>query len=128
MPAWLIGGSSAAKLVHFAFLVATVPAIVHIARGLNLPDMAGHIAAAFYFCTPIVGLAGTAAFNDAALVYFTVAAIALALDGKAFHAGASAGFCYGVKMTGIIAVPIAMAFFFARRHWRSALVCGTARQ
>ena len=40
--------------------------------------------------------------------------------------GASAGFCYGVKMTGIIAVPIAMAFFLARRQWRSAFVCATA--
>jgi hypothetical protein len=126
VPAWLIGGASAAKLVHFAFLLATLPVIVHIARRLDLPEIAGHIAAALYFCTPIVGLAGTAAFNDAALVYFTIAAIALALDGKPAHAGLVAGFCYAVKMTGLIAVPVAVAFFVARKQWRSAIVCGAA--
>lgn len=126
VPAWLIGGGSAAKLVHFAFLIATLPMIVHIARRLELPLMAGHIAAAFYFCTPIVGLAGTAAFNDAALVYFVVAAIALALDGKPAQAGLVAGFCYAVKMTGLIAVPVAMGFFVARKQWRWAILCGGA--
>lgn len=123
VPAWLIGGSSAAKLVHASFLLATLPTIVHIARQLNLPNTVGHIAAAFYFCTPIVGLAGTAAFNDAALVYFIVAAVALSLERRAFHAGLVSGFCYGIKMTGLIAVPVAMAFFLARRQWRLAFFC-----
>jgi hypothetical protein len=124
VPAWLIGGGSAAKLTHFAFLIATLPVIVLIARRLGLPEIARHAAAAFYFCTPIVGLAGTAAFNDAALVYFTAIAIALAIEDQPIYAGLTAGFCYAVKMTGIIALPVAMGFFVARKQWRAAFVCG----
>lgn len=123
VPAFALGGSSAAKLVHFAFFLASLAAIGQLARRLELP---GDIAAAMYFCTPIVALAGTAAFNDAALVYFTVASVALALDDEPFYAGLFAGFCYAIKMTGMIAVPVALVFFLVRRQWRSALICGAA--
>lgn len=126
IPAWMIGGGSGAKLVHFAFLIATLPVIVHLARAFNLPRMAGHIAAAFYFVTPVAGVTGASAFNDAALVYFTLAAVALALEGRAIHAGLTAGFCYAVKMTGLLAVPVAMLIFFARKQWKPALLCGIA--
>ena len=88
--------------------------------------MAGPIAAALYFCTPIVAVAGTSAFNDAALVYFSLAAVLLAMEDEPLFAGILAGFCYAVKMTGFVAVPAALAFFLWRRQWRSAAICGTA--
>ena len=126
VPAWRIGGSSAAKLVHFAFLLTSTALIVRIADRLALPRMAGPIAAALYFCTPIVAVAGTSAFNDAALVYFSLAAVLLAMEDKPVYAGLIAGFCYAVKMTGLIAVPVTLAFFVWRRQWRSTAICGTA--
>jgi hypothetical protein len=118
VPAWRIGGSSAAKLVHLGFLLATLPVIMHLARLWNLPEDAGFGAAALYFCTPVVGFAGASAFNDAALVYFTLAAIALAVADRPWHAGLLAGFCYAVKMTGLLTVPVAIAFFLWRKQWR----------
>jgi hypothetical protein len=124
VPAWRIGGGSAAKLVHFAFLLASTALIVRIAALLELPRMAGPIAAAVYFCTPIVAVAGTCAFNDAALVYFSLAAVLLAIEDEPIYAGLMAGFCYSVKMTGLIAVPVALAFFLWRRQWRFAAICG----
>jgi hypothetical protein len=124
VPAWRIGGSSAAKLVHFAFLLASTALIVRLAALLELPRMAGPIAAAMYFCTPIVAVAGISAFNDAALVYFALAAVLLAIEERPIYAGLMAGFCYAVKMTGFIAVPVALAFFLWRRQWRSAAICG----
>ena len=126
VPAWRIGGSSSAKLVHFAFLLASAPLIVLLAERLELPRMTGAIAAALYFCTPIVGVAGTSAFNDAALVYFSLCAVLLAMEDEPVYAGLLAGFCYAVKMTGLVAVPVALAFFFWRRQWRSAAICGMA--
>jgi hypothetical protein len=126
VPAWRIGGSSAAKLVHFAFFLTSTALIVRIADRLALPRMAGPIAAAIYFCTPIVAVAGTSGFNDAALVYFSLAAVLLAMEDKPVYAGLIAGFCYAVKMTGLIAVPVTLAFFLWRRQWRSTAICGTA--
>ena len=46
VPAWRIGGSSAAKLVHFAFLLASTALIVRLAARFELPRMSGPIAAA----------------------------------------------------------------------------------
>ena len=124
VPAWLVGGASAAKLVHFAFLLATLPLVAQLAELLGLSRAQGWFAAAIYFCTPIVGVAGTAAFNDAALVYFSLAAVVFAVQGMPVSAGVAAGFCYAVKMTGLLTVPVVMAFFIARRQWRAALYCG----
>ena len=124
VPAWRIGASPAAKLVHFSFLLATLPVIVHLARRLGFEERTGHFAAALYFCTPIVGVSGTSAFNDAALVYFTLAAVVLAHDDQPVFAGLAAGFCYAIKMTGLLAVPAALGFFLARRQWRrGAVMC-----
>jgi hypothetical protein len=123
IPAWRIGGASAAKMVHFAFLLATLPVITYIAQRLGAPDYAGFAAAGLYFCTPIVGFSGTSAYNDAALVYFSLAAVALAIDDHPVYAGLFAGLCYAVKMTGLVAVPVALAFFIARKQWKAAAIC-----
>ena len=77
--AYAFGRESAAKLVHLAFLIASVPLLVGIGRRLHLPDLASFTAAALYCCAPVVGVTGTAAMNDAAMVFFGLATVYLLL-------------------------------------------------
>jgi 4-amino-4-deoxy-L-arabinose transferase-like glycosyltransferase len=117
VPAFAFGRHSAAKLVHFAFLVATVPLLLRIARRLHLTDGTAWAAAVLYFCAPVTGVSGTAAYNDAALVFFALATFYLLLvwrDARDHRylapAGVTAGFCYAIKMPGIL-VPLFALFF-----------------
>src|SRR5262249_20179686 len=113
--AFLIGKHSAAKLVHFGFLLATVPLMLDLGRRAGIPDRLSAAAAALYFCAPVVGIAGTSAYNDAALVFFTLATLLTLLlwkkggeDRYLLTAGLLAGFCYAIKMNGIL-VPLLAA-------------------
>jgi uncharacterized membrane protein YhaH (DUF805 family) len=128
--AFQIGGATAAKLVHFAFLLATVPLIVLTARRLNLTDTQGYLAAALYFMAPVVGISGTCAYNDAALVFFTLSTFYLLLLWRdtnlatyALAAGLTAGFCYAIKFTGLIVPPLAILFILFDRRDSKALLC-----
>lgn len=110
--AFAFGRHSAAKLVHFGFLLATLPLIVAIGRRLRLSDLAAWLAAAIYFCAPVVATSGTCSYNDAALVFFTLSAFYLMLvwyqsedDRYLLPAGLAAGFCYAVKFPGIVVLP-----------------------
>ncbi len=105
VPAFAFGWHSAAKLVHFAFLLATVPLLLGIGRRLQLPDRVAWTAAAIYFCAPVVGVSGTAAYNDAAMVFFILATFYLLQvwrdTGDVRYlapTGVTAGFCYAIKM------------------------------
>ena len=120
VPAFAFGRHSAAKLVHFAFLLATVPLTLGIGRRLQLPEGTTLAAAVIYFCTPVVGVSGTSAYNDAALVFFVLATFYLLLVWRDSHdgryllpAGITAGFCYAIKMPGILVLPLALAFVIA---------------
>ena len=124
--AYAFGGVPAAKLVHLGFLFWTLPLIAVIARQIRLPDPAGSAAAAMYFVTPVVGVSGASAFNDAALVFYVLAGVwvLLALRARyslslALLAGVLAGMCYAVKMNGGIAILAAGAFLLALRRWRA---------
>jgi hypothetical protein len=120
--AMLIGRDSAAKLVHFAFLLATLPLIVLTARRLKLTDTQGYTAALLYFVTPVVGLSGTCAYNDAALVFFTLATFYLLLLDQPECAGITAGFCYAIKFTGLLVPVLAVAYvLWTRRSLRPAI-------
>jgi uncharacterized membrane protein YhaH (DUF805 family) len=121
--AYSIGRDSAAKLVHFAFLLATLPLIVLTARRLKLTDAQGYTAAALYFFAPVVGLSGTCAYNDAALVFVTLCTFYLlllwqnsGLTQYAACAGITAGFCYAIKFTGLLVVPLALVFLLWKRR------------
>jgi len=118
--AFAIGRHSAAKLVHFGFLLATVPLLVRIGRRLGLGDTASLAAAGFYFCAPITGICGTSAYNDAAMVFFVLVAFYLLLVWRELHddryllpLGLAAGFCFAVKFTGIMVLPLVMAAVLA---------------
>ena len=73
MFAFALGRHSAAKLVHFAFLAASVPLILSIGRKMRIPNWAAGAAAVLYFCSPVAGTSGTSAYNDAALVFYILA-------------------------------------------------------
>ena len=117
VPAFAFGRHSAARLVHFAFLLGTVPLLLRIGRRLRLPDRVAWAAAAVYFCAPVVGVSGTAAYNDAALVFYVLSTFYLLLVWRDTQdarylvpAGVTAGFCYAIKMPGIVVLPLAVAF------------------
>ncbi len=115
--AYSLGGGSAAKLTHFAFLLATVPLMMAIGRELKLALTASYIAALLYFAMPVAAITGTSTYNDAALVFFTLATFhMLLLSNRArqpahlIAVGLLAGFCYAIKITGL---PIVVASLVA---------------
>jgi hypothetical protein len=127
--AFAFGRHSAAKLIEFAFFVATIPLIFRLGRLLGLSDVASLLAAVFYFCAPVVGLTGASSYNDAASVFFLLAA-AYVLSGAGcqpaadrqsacFLAGILAGFCYAIKFPGIL-VPILAVLYVLRRDRKGA--------
>jgi 4-amino-4-deoxy-L-arabinose transferase-like glycosyltransferase len=129
--AFAFGRHSAAKLVEFALFLATPSLILRIARRLGMSDLAGLVAAVLYFCAPVAGLTGSSSYNDAALVFFTLAAFYSLLawrdtDGMSYlaAAGLAAGFCYAIKLPGLYAGAAAGLFVIARRRGalRPALV------
>ena len=103
-----------------------------------MPDRAWLVAAAFYFCAPVTGITGTTSYNEAALVFFTLAAFYLLLvwrdTGEKWYlpaAGLAAGFCYALKLPGAIALvgaAIWVAVWGGARRWRglALLAAGAA--
>ena len=77
--AFAFGRHAAAKLVEFTFFVATVPLIFRLGRRLGATDLACLVAAVFYFCAPVAGITGSSSYNDAAGVFFLLAAFYLLL-------------------------------------------------
>lgn len=132
--AFAFGRHSAPKLVEFAFLMATVPLFFRIGGRLGLSEMTPLVAAALYFCAPVVGATGASSYTDAAGVFFTLAAFYLLLvwrdsDDNRYlaAAGALAGFCYAIKAPGALTVLAAVLFVLAQRRFRAALwVAGCA--
>ncbi len=119
--AYAFGGASSAKLVHFAFLVLTIPLMIQLGRRFEIPDELSAIAAAIYFVTPVAGASGTSAFNDAALTAFSIAAILLVLDETAppVLTGIVAGFCYAIKPTGGFVALLCFVYLLKQRNWRA---------
>ncbi|MGO9010111.1 MAG: ArnT family glycosyltransferase [Bryobacteraceae bacterium] len=134
--AFAFGRHSAAKLVEFGFLAATPTLFLRIGRRLRLPDLASLLAAVFYFCAPVTGITGATSYNEAALVFFTMAAFYLLLvwrdTGQARYlpaAGLAAGFCYAIKLPGAMALvggAILVAVWGSTWRWRgmALLVAG----
>jgi hypothetical protein len=121
-PAAAIGGYPAAKLVHFAFLLATIPLIASTIAALELDRALALPATVLYLAAPAAAASGTCAYNDAALAFFTLAAFRLSLSRHEVFAGIAAGFCYAVKMTG----GVILLYLLARRQWKAILVAAIA--
>lgn len=120
VPAFAFGRHSAARLVHLAFLLATVPLMLRIGRRLELPEGAVLAAAVLYFCAPIAGITGTSAYTDAGGVFFTLSTFYLLLVWRGTRdvrylapAGITAGFCYAIKVPGGLVAILAVVFVVA---------------
>ncbi len=139
--AFAFGRHAAAKLVELGLCTAAVPLIFRIGQRLGMSEASSLLAAVFYWSAPLVGLTGSSTYNDAALVFFTLAAFYLLLvwrdTGDARYllpAGVMAGFCYAVKLPGIFAAFAALLFVLVgpkrRPAWRlrdaALLVMGIA--
>jgi hypothetical protein len=120
VPAFAFGRHSAARLVHCAFLLASVPLILRVGQRLELPEGVSLAAAALYFCAPVTGITGTSAYTDAGGVFFTLAtfyALLVWRDTRDVRylapAGITAGFCYAIKFPGALVTVLALAFLVA---------------
>lgn len=128
--AYSIGRESAAKIVHFSYLVATTGAILCLARRFKA-GLAGVFAAVVYFTCPVVIPDATAAYNDCALAFTLLSAFYVLWIWREradrdwlVLLGLLVGFSFAIKYTGWIAVaaPIAAAASIAvrLRDWRAA--------
>ena len=104
VPAFAVGAGSAAKLVHFAFLLATIPLIREIAREAGLANVNGCAAAAIFFLAPVSAVDGTSAYTDMGLVCACCALLYLLIRWERERsfplllcAALNASFCYAVK-------------------------------
>ncbi|MBI3683885.1 MAG: glycosyltransferase family 39 protein, partial [Acidobacteria bacterium] len=120
--AYALGGEQAAKLLHLAFLAATLPLIASWRSGQ------GWAGALFYAITPVVGVSATAAYTDAAMVFYIVATVWLVVQWwrtgdtrLLWPIGLCAGFCYAIKFTGGLIAPLALVAVLWRRQYRGAL-------
>jgi hypothetical protein len=137
VPAFAFGQHSAARLVHCAFLLASIPLLMRIGRRLELPESAALAAAVLYFCAPVTGITGTSAYTDAGGVFFTLAtfyALLVWRDTRDVRylapAGIAAGFCYAIKFPGGLVPVLAVVFVVVVergiRVRHLALLTGTA--
>jgi hypothetical protein len=150
VPAFAFGRHSAARLVHCAFLLATVPLMLRIGRrlGCRRERRAGRGGAVLLRAG--CGITGTSAYTDAGGVFFTLATFYALLvwrdtrDARYLAvAGITAGFCYAIKFPGgLVAILAAVvrggggarhtrpAVGGADRHgagwWRRPGYCGTS--
>jgi len=120
VPAFAFGQHSAAKLIHFALLLATLPLMLQIGRRLELPDSATLAAAVLYFCAPVTGVTGASAYTDAGGVFFSLATFYLLLVWRETRdirylapAGITAGFCYAIKFPGGLVAVLGVLFVAA---------------
>lgn len=126
--AYTFGRHAAAKLVEFAFFLCGLPLIFRLGTRLGLSSAGSVVVAVFYFCAPVIGLTGSSSYNDAAGVFFLLAAIYLLWEHRLFAAGLCAGFCYAIKMPGILVSMCAVLWLLLQRRVRHAAIvaCGAA--
>jgi hypothetical protein len=114
--AFSFGRHSSAALIEFASLVGIPLVMIAYGQRFHFPK-ATVAAATIVFCSPVFGISGSSAYNDAAAV-FTLLCLFYALQiwdetrqsGMLVVAGLLAGFCYGIKYSLFLAAPYALAF------------------
>jgi hypothetical protein len=134
VPAFAFGAGSAAKLVHFAFLIATVPLIRELGREAGVSDFGGSAAAVIFFLAPVCGVDGTSAYTDAGLVCACCSLLILLVrwnrersPALLLCAAINAGFCYAVKPTfGWVALVSVVFVAIRERRVRAPLTFALA--
>ena len=108
--AYSLGRESAAKLVHFSFLVAGAGSLIALAQRYRAKQ-AGVFAAVIYFTCPVVIPDAASTYNDCALAFFMLAAFSALVvwwhlrDRQLLWLlGALIGFCFAIKYTGVVAL------------------------
>jgi hypothetical protein len=135
--AYSFGRHSAAALVHFAFQ-ATLPLLIVCYGRRNGFPKAAWCAAVLVYASPVVGRAGSAAYNDLAVAALVFAVFYLL---QVWHEtretnllvliGLLSGFAYGVKYTAAVALVFAAGFLWWHtrsepRRWRDLAIMAAA--
>ena len=114
--AYSIGRHSSAALVEFTFLLALPFGMLSYARRIGFPK-AGVLGALIVYTSPVFGISGTIAYNDAAGVAILFALFYLLQIWAETRQrrlipliGLAAGACYGAKYTLFLALPFAGLF------------------
>ncbi|MCC7497638.1 MAG: glycosyltransferase family 39 protein [Bryobacterales bacterium] len=123
--AFAFGRHSAAAMVHLAFLAALPVLILSYGRRQGHPA-AGAAAALFVYLSPVMGVDGTVAYNDAAVaaVVFAVFHLLQIWDQERNNrllaaVGLLAGFAFAIKYTAFPAVIYAAGFvLWKERRWK----------
>ena len=136
--AYVLGGHSAAALVHLAFLLAMAALILcfGIRNGVRVPSA---VAAIIVFTTPVVGMDATVAYVDvaAACAAFAFCYVLwlwtdVRSNALAFHVGILAGLCFAIKYSIGIAILFGLVVIAAkwqkkggglRSHKESGTLC-----
>ena len=128
VPAFAIGAGSAAKLVHFAFLLLTIPLIRELAREAALTSFNACAAAALFFLAPVCAIDGTSAYTEAALVCAACSTVYLLVRWRrnpsrdlVVAAAINAAFCYAIKPTFAWVALCALVFISIRNRKAAAL-------
>lgn len=116
MVAFSMGRHSAAALVEFAFLLTLPWGILCYSRRIGFPS-AGVVGAALVYASPVFGISGSSAYNDAAgvcILFGTFYLLQIWSETRSPRLisliGLLAGFCYAAKYTLFLAVPFAGCF------------------
>ncbi|HLI86630.1 MAG TPA: discoidin domain-containing protein [Bryobacteraceae bacterium] len=120
--AYSIGRHASAALVHFAFLITLALLLVCYGRRFGFPR-AGLFAAVLVLASPVVGRAGSSAYNDlglAALLFGVFYLLQIWDEEKQPNLliliGLLSGFGYGVKYTAVLGLAYTTGFVW----WRAA--------
>ena len=121
--AFAFGRHSAAATVHCAFTLSMPLLMMAHARRYGF-TAAGAGGALLFLCSPVVGIDGTTAYNDVAVVTVVFAVFSLLhiwadekQPGLVALIGLLAGFCFATKYTAALAIPFAGAFLLWK-NWR----------
>jgi hypothetical protein len=116
LSAFSVGRHSSAALVEFGYFLGIPMVMLAYAQRFGFPK-AGITAALIIFCSPVFGISGTSAYNDAAAVFILLCLFyslqiwdATRQPGMLVVAGILAGFCYGIKYTLFLATPYCVCF------------------
>jgi hypothetical protein len=128
LPAFAIGGHSAASLVHFCFGMALALAMLAYGRRIGKP-WAGAAGAMLTWLCPVVGIDQTAAYNDVGVGAIVFAAFYWSQiwdeerDGRFLvPLGLMTGYAYAAKYTVFVIVVFVVGFVALRaRQWRPVL-------
>ncbi len=128
LAAYSIGKHSAAALVEFTFLLALPWGLLSYGRRIGFPK-AGILGALLVYASPIFGMSGTVAYNDAAgacILFATFYLLQIWAETRQHRLvpviGLLAGFCFAAKYTLFLALPFAGLFLIwhlwrARQPW-----------